>query len=232
MKTIGLLGGVTWESTVTYYEIINKVAAEKLGGFHSAKCLIYSVDFSEVEALQSLGDWNEVAAIMKDAAVRLERGGADFIVICANTIHKVAREIQAAISIPILHVVDVTARELKQAGFDKAVLLGTKYTMEHDFYKDRLAQCGVEAVFPSPADRELINRVIYDELCLGIVFEESKKKYLEIIDRLADDRTAVILGCTDIGRLISQEDTDKRLFDTTIIHARAAALYAMGMYEY
>jgi aspartate racemase len=232
MKTIGLLGGVTWESTITYYEIINKIVAETLGGFHSAKCLIYSVDFGEVEALQSRGDWDGVAALMSDAAKRLERGGADFIVIGANTMHKVAGAVQSAISIPVMHVVDVTAREMKENGFDKAILLGTKYTMEQDFYKNRLAECGVEAIIPGAADRELINRVIYDELCLSIVSEESKAGYLEIIDKLTDAKTGVILGCTELGRLLTQEDTDKRLFDTAVIHAEKAALYAMGMYEH
>jgi aspartate racemase len=232
MKTIGLLGGVTWESTVTYYEIINKVVAEKLGGYHSAKSLVYSVDFGEVEQLQSRGDWDGIAALASEDARRLERGGADFIVICANTMHKVAGDMQAAVSIPVFHVVDVTAREIKSGGFSKAILLGTKYTMEQEFYRDRLAECGVEAVIPNKSDRELINGVIYDELCLSIVSEASKRKYLEIIGKLADDKTAVILGCTELGRLIAQEDTDKRLFDTTVIHAEKAALYAIGMYEY
>lgn len=232
MKTIGIIGGVTWESTVTYFEIINKLIAEKLGGFHSAKCVIYSVDFGEVEALQSRGDWDGVAAIMIDAAKRLECGGADCVVISANTMHKVAHEVQSSVSIPVIHVVDVTAAEIKAAGFKKAVLLGTKYTMEQAFYRDRLAECGVEAVIPSPADRAIINSVIYDELCVGIVSEASKMKYLEIIERLADENTAVILGCTELGRLISQQDTDKRLFDTTVIHAQAAAMWAMGIYKY
>lgn len=232
MKTIGIIGGVTWESTATYYEIINRVVAERLGGYHSARSLVYSVDFGEVEQLQSRGDWEGVAAFMTDAAKRLERGGADFIVISANTMHKVADNVQAAISIPLLHVVDLTARELKDNGFSKALLLGTKYTMEQDFYRDRLASRGVEAITPSKQERELINAVIYDELCLGIVSQSSKAKYLEIIERLADDTTAVILGCTELGRLLGQQDTSRRLFDTTIIHARSAALYAMGMYDY
>jgi aspartate racemase len=232
MKIIGIIGGVTWESTVTYYEIINKVIAEKLGGFHSAKCLIYSVDFSEAESLESRGDWEGVAAFMSAAAGKLVSGGAGFIVIGANTIHKVYEQIQAAVPIPVMHIADVTARELKDNGFSRAVLLGTKYTMEQDFYRDRLSECGIEAVIPSPADRELINRVIFDELCLGVVSEKSKAIYLEIIGRLAGDSTGVILGCTELGRLIKQEDTDKRLFDTAVIHAEKAALYSIGMYEY
>jgi aspartate racemase len=230
MKTIGLLGGLTWESTVTYYEIINRVVAERLGGYHSAKSLLYSVDFAEVEALQSCGDWDGVAALTCDAARRMECGGADFIVICANTMHKVADQVQSAISIPVFHVVDVTAKELKDNGFDKALLLGTKYTMEQEFYKERMAEFGVEAIIPGTADRELINKVIYDELCLGIVSEASRDRYLGIIDKLADKRTGVILGCTELGRLLRQEDTDKRLFDTTVIHAQKAALYAIGKY--
>lgn len=232
MKTIGLLGGVTWESTVTYYEIINRVVAESLGGYHSAKSLVYSVDFGEVEALRSCGDWDGISALMCDAAKRLERGGADFIVLCANTMHKVADQVQSAVSIPLMHVVDVTAKELKDSGFGKALLLGTKYTMEQDFYRDRLEECGVEAIIPGPADRELINKVIYDELCLSIVSEASKTKYIEIIDRLADSSTGVILGCTELGRLVTEKDTDRRLFDTAVIHAQKAALYAVGKYEY
>lgn len=232
MKTIGLIGGVTWESTITYYEIINKVVAEKLGGYHCAKCIIYSVDFAEVEELQSIGDWDGVAAMMADAARRLQKSGADFIVVCANTLHKVADEIQGAISIPLFNVAYVTAREIRSAGFDKAVLLGTKYTMEQDFYRRRLSECGVEAIIPSPADRQLINSVIYGELCKGIASEVSKKKYIEIIDKLAVGNTGVILGCTELGRLISREDTAVPLFDTTVIHAQKAALYSMGMYDY
>jgi aspartate racemase len=232
MKTIGLIGGVTWESTVTYYEIINRTVAEKLGGYHSAKSLVYSVDFAEMEKLQSLGDWDGVAALASGAARRLEKGGADFIVVCANTLHKSADAIQASVTIPLFHVVDVTAREIRNSGLERAVLLGTKYTMEQDFYRDRLSKNGVEAVIPGAGDREFINSVIYDELCLGIVSEKSKAGYLDIISRLADERTGVILGCTELGRLISREDTSLPLFDTTVIHAEKAALYSIGMYEY
>lgn len=232
MKTIGLLGGVTWESTLTYYEIINRTVAESLGGYHSAKSLVYSVDFGEIEALLSRGDWDGVAALACGAAKRLESGGADFIVLCANTVHKVADRIESAVSIPLMHIVDVTAKELKDSGFDKALLLGTKYTMEQGFYSGRLAKRGVEPIIPGPTDRELIHKVIYDELCLGVVSEASKIKYLEIIGRLADSNTGVILGCTELGRLITEKDTDRRLFDTAVIHAQKAALYAIGEYEY
>jgi len=232
MKTIGLIGGVTWKSTVTYYETINKTVGERLGGYRSAKCLIYSVDFGEVEEMQRRGDWDGVAALMSDAARRLKAAGADFIVICANTIHKAAGRIREAVSIPLFHVVDVTAREIKSAGLGKALLLGTKYTMEQDFYRDRLAECGVEAVIPSPHDREIINTVIFEELCRGIVCADSKAMFLEMIGRLSGEKTGVILGCTELGMLITPQDTEIPLFDTAAIHAQKAALYSLGLYEY
>jgi aspartate racemase len=229
MKTIGLIGGVTWESTVTYYEIMNRVVAEKLGGYHSAKCLMYSVDFGEIEALQSRGDWDGVAALMSDASKKLERGGADFIVISANTMHKVADSVQAAISVPVFHVVDVTARELKSSGFDKAVLLGTKYTMEQDFYKAKLIDRGIRVMVPEEEDRERINDIIYNELCLGIVSGDSKQKLLRVIEEVTGKGAqGVILGCTEIGLLINQNDTKTPLYDTTLIHGRRAALHAIG----
>lgn len=233
MKTIGLIGGTTWESTVTYYQIANEVVKEHLGGYHSAKCVMYSVDFHEIDERQKQGDWGGIAQLMSDKARRLEAFGADFIVLCANTMHKVADNIQSAITIPVFHVADITAREIKGHGIGKAILLGTKYTMEEQFYSDRLAKNGIEAIIPDKADRVYINSVIFGELCYGIVSDESKKRYLEIIDKLAaQGAPAAILGCTELGLLIKQQDTDVRLFDTALLHAEKAALFAMGKYEY
>ena len=229
MKTIGLIGGMSWESTVTYYQIINTVIKEKLGGFHSAQCLLYSVDFQEIEESQSLEDWEKGASILADAAQRLERAGADFIVICTNTMHKVAPQVQAAVSIPLLHIADATAQDLKKSNICKVGLLGTKYTMEQDFYKAKLHEAGLEILVPEEGDRSIINSIIYHELCLGITADNSKRSVLAIIDKLAaQGAQGIILGCTEIGLLIQQEDTDIRLFDTACIHAQRAALYALG----
>lgn len=229
MKTIGMLGGMSWESTVTYYQVINETVKEKLGGFHSAKCLLYSVDFHELEECLSTSNWDRCAGILTDAAEKLERGGADFIVICTNTMHKFAGKIQEKISVPILHIADVTAEELKAKDIGKAALLGTRYTMEQEFYKERLGENGVDVIIPEAEDRELINRVIFEELCLGIIREESKREYLRIIDDLMNKGAqGVILGCTEIGLLVDQNDTAAPLFDTTFIHGRRAALESMG----
>lgn len=228
MKTIGLIGGMSWESTVTYYQIINQTIKRTLGGLHSAKCLLYSVDFFEIEECQSKGDWAKSAEILSDAAQRLEKAGADFIVICTNTMHKVANTIQNAVSIPILHIAEVTARQLKANDISKVALLGTKYTMEQDFYRSKLTQNGITVVVPDENGRELINSVIYNELCLGVIQEASRQKFLSIMNGLADQGAqGVILGCTEIGLLVGQKDTDVPLFDTTLIHAESAALYSI-----
>lgn len=230
MKTIGLIGGMSWESTVTYYQVINEITKEKLGGFHSAKCLLYSVDFHEIEECLTSGNWERGAEILTDAALRLERGGADFIIICTNTLHKVADQIQSKIAIPILHIADVIAEELKENRIDKVALLGTKYTMEQDFYKDRLKKNGISVMIPEEQDRERINTIIFQELCLGIISEKSKKEYLRIIDdMMKQGARGIILGCTEIGLLINQEDTIALLFDTTVIHGKQAALYSIGI---
>lgn len=229
MKTIGLIGGMSWESTVTYYQIINQAIKQTLGGLHSAKCLLYSVDFFEIEECQSKGDWAKSAEILSDAAQRLEKAGADFIVICTNTMHKVANTIQSAVSIPILHIAEVTARQLKANDISKVALLGTKYTMEQDFYRSKLTQNGITVVVPDENDRELINSVIYNELCLGVIQEASRQKFLSIMNGLADQGAqGAILGCTEIGLLVGQKDTDVPLFDTTLIHAESAALYSIA----
>lgn len=224
MKTIGLIGGMSWESTVTYYQILNETVKQRLGGLHSAKILLYSVDFDEIEKYQSSGEWEKSAEVLSQAAMNLEKAGADFIVICTNTMHKVAPKIQSHISIPIIHIAEATADELIKRGISRVALLGTKYTMTQDFYKDKLLKAGIDVVIPDSTGIETVNDIIYKELCLGIISEESKKKYLEIIDRLAEQGAqGVILGCTEIGLLIQQTDTSLPVFDTTRIHAIKAA---------
>ncbi|WP_071429168.1 aspartate/glutamate racemase family protein [Angelakisella massiliensis] len=232
MKTIGLIGGMSWESTVTYYKVINETVKEKLGGLHSAKCLLYSVDFEEIEACQAQGQWEESGIILTQAAQALERAGADFLVICTNTMHKVAPQIQRDVSIPLLHIAKATARQLHRQGITRVGLLGTRYTMEQDFYKEVLRQEGIQVLIPGEKDRNLVNDVIYHQLCLGIISPQSRKEYLRIIGELAEQGAqGVILGCTEIGLLVSQENTSVPLFDTTLIHGRQAALFAMGMEE-
>jgi len=228
MKTIGLIGGMSWESTVTYYQLINEAVKEKLGGLHSARILLYSVEFAEIEACQASGDWERSAEILGDAAAKLEQAGADFILICTNTMHKVAPQIQSRISVPVIHIAEATARVLRENEVEKVALLGTKYTMTQDFYKARLVEAGLEVLIPDEKDVELVNRVIFDQLCLGIIDPDSKKEFLRIIDELArQGAQGVILGCTEIGLLISQEDTDLPVFDTTLIHAAEASRLAL-----
>lgn len=228
MKVIGLIGGMSWESTVGYYQIINTVVKETMGGLHSAKCLLYSVDFAEIEACQSSGDWDKSARILTDAARRLECAGADLVLICTNTMHKVADQVAAEISIPLLHIAEVTARELLRQNVRRVGLLGTQYTMEQAFYKAKLAEQNIEVLVPDEADRKYLNHVIFHELCLGELREASKREFLRIIAGLAEQGAqGVILGCTEIGLLIRQEDTKVPLFDTTRIHAESAARMAM-----
>lgn len=224
MKTIGLIGGMSWESTMTYYQIINTTVKEMLGGLHSGKILLNSVDFYEIEKHQSRGEWDICATMMIDAARTLEAAGADFIVICTNTMHKVVPQIQEKITIPILHIADAVSQELKQHGITKAALLGTRYTMTETFYIEKLMEAGIEILIPEPLDIEIINQVIFKELCLGIVSQDSKKEYLRIIGQLEDQGAqSVILGCTEIGLMIKQEDTSLPVFDTARIHAEKAA---------
>ena len=229
MKTVGLLGGMSWESTVTYYQIINETVKEKLGGLHSAKILMYSVDFDEIEKLQASGNWEQSAQILADAACRLEKAGADFIVICTNTMHKVAPQIQSHINIPILHIADATADELTKANIKTVALLGTKYTMTQDFYKNKISKRNINVLIPEDKDIETVNHVIYDELCRGIISDVSRKEYVRIISSLQQKGAqGVILGCTEIGLLISQKDLPIPVFDTTYIHARKAALLLLN----
>lgn len=229
MKTVGLLGGMSWESTVTYYQIVNETVKEKLGGLHSAKILMYSVDFDEIEKLQASGNWEQSAQILADAACRLEKAGADFIVICTNTMHKVAPQIQSHINIPILHIADATADELTKANIKTVALLGTKYTMTQDFYKNQISKRNINVLIPDDKDIETINHVIYDELCRGIISDASRKEYVRIISSLQQKGAqGVILGCTEIGLLISQKDLPIPVFDTTYIHARKTALQLLN----
>ncbi|RDU23626.1 aspartate/glutamate racemase family protein [Anaerosacchariphilus polymeriproducens] len=228
MKTIGLIGGMSWESTVTYYKIINEVVKEQLGGLHSAKILLYSVDFQEIEECQVNGDWEKSGEILAEAALSLEKAGADFIVICTNTMHKVVPQIQSKIKIPIIHIAEATAEKLLENKIEKVALLGTKYTMKQDFYKEKLMNVGIEVLIPDDEDIEFVNHVIYDELCMGKIEEKSKQEYLRIIHKLAEQGAqGVILGCTEIGLLIQQEDTKLPVFDTTHIHGEKAAMDAI-----
>ena len=228
LKTIGLIGGMSWESTVTYYKIINETVKEKLGGLHSAKCILYSVDFQEIEECQANGNWEKSGEILGEAAYNLEKAGADFIVICTNTMHKVVNQIKEKISVPILHIAEMTAEKILEKGLKNIALLGTKYTMEQDFYKSKLIEKGINVIIPDKNDIETINEVIYDELCLGIIKSNSKKKFLEIVDKLrSKGAEGIILGCTEIGLLIKNADTDVPLFDTAIIHAEQAAMYSI-----
>ncbi|MBU8911125.1 MAG: aspartate/glutamate racemase family protein [Desulfobacterales bacterium] len=229
MKTIGLLGGMSWESTVNYYRAINEGVKNALGGLHSARIVLYSVDFDPVEKLQHKGDWEGTAKILSEAALRIQSAGADFLVICTNTMHKVAPQIEEVIDIPLLHIADATAEELVHKGIKKVGLLGTGFTMEQDFYKGRLIQkYGLNVLVPNKEDREVVHKIIYQELCLGKIRIDSKTKYLHIIDSLADQGAeAVILGCTEIGMLVNQSDTRVKLLDTTAVHAEKAVSYAI-----
>lgn len=229
MKTIGLIGGMSWESTVTYYRQINETIKDRLGGLHSAKLVLYSVDFDEIEQFQHSGNWEAAGAVLAGAARSLEAAGAGFIVLCTNTMHKVAASIEASVDIPLLHIADPTANEIKRAGHTTLGLLGTRFTMEQDFYRDRLSsRHNLRVITPAPIDREIVHRIIYEELCLGDVKSESRAEYRRIMAVLASQGTqAIILGCTEISLLVSQQDSPVPLFDTTAIHAMAAAEEAL-----
>jgi aspartate racemase len=230
MKTIGMIGGMSWESSLEYYRIINEGVKARLGGLHSAECLLWSFDFAEIEALQAAGDWEAATARMVDAAERVERGGADCIVICTNTMHKMAGAVQAAVKIPVLHIADTTAEKICADGLHTIGLLGTGFTMEQDFYKGRLTgQFGLKVLVPDETGRNIVHRAIYDELCLGIVRDESREAYLKIMDELVDQGAqGIILGCTEITLLIKPEHTPIRLYDTTRIHAESAVEWALN----
>ncbi|HDR3657102.1 aspartate racemase [Bacillus thuringiensis serovar nigeriensis] len=228
MKTIGLIGGMSWESTSEYYRIINEEIKERLGGLHSAKCLINSVDFEEIERCQSSGDWDGAGEILGNAAYSLQKGGADFIIICTNTMHKVVGKIKAKIDIPVLHIADATAKEIKRKDIQKVGLLGTKYTMEQDFYKSRIEENNIKVIVPSEKNRKEINKVIYTELCLGKIVSQSREYYKRVIEELVQKGAqGIILGCTEIGLLIKQENVSVPIFDTAHIHAIEAVKAAL-----
>jgi aspartate racemase len=229
MKTIGLIGGMSWESSLEYYRIVNETVKELLGGLHSAKCVLVSVDFAEIEILQHEGRWGEASQQLITAGQNLEKAGADFVLLCTNTMHKLADEIQAGLSVPFLHIADATARKIAAAGIQKIGLLGTRFTMEEDFYKGRLnQQHGLTVLIPDNHERETIHRVIYDELVIGKIRQESKAEYVQIMGRLVQSGAeGIILGCTEIGLLVQEGDSSVPLFDTTRIHAEAAVEYAL-----
>lgn len=229
MKTLGLIGGMSWESTVSYYQLINQTVKESLGGLHSARIILYSVDFAEIEHLQASGQWSAAAALLADVAQKLAQAGADALVLCTNTMHKLADTIQGAVNIPLLHIADPTALAIKQAGHAIVGLLGTRFTMEQEFYRSRLEQHhDLTVLTPSQADRDLVHQVIYQELCLGQVKEASRQRYLRVIDDLRQQGAqAIILGCTEISLLVQAQHCTLALFDTTALHARSAALWAL-----
>ncbi len=229
MKTIGLIGGMSWESTVVYYQLLNRMARERLGGLHSAKLLLWSFDFAEIENLQATGDWSNATEAMVKAARNVEQGGAHCIVICTNTMHKMADNVQAAVDIPLIHIADATAIEIKAGNVAHPLLLATRYTMEQDFYKGRLnKKHNIDVSVPNDADRTAVHDIIYDELCQGVVSPDSRKRYLEIVKTAVDQGAdSVIFGCTEVGLLIGQSDLDVPAFDTTELHAKAALDYAL-----
>ena len=229
MKTMGLIGGMSWESSLEYYRIVNETVKEKLGGLHSCKCLMYSVDFGVIEALQHQNKWDELTKLMIEAAQNLKHGGADFIVICTNTMHKMAPEIEHATGLNVLHIADVTGAAISKDQIQKVGLLGTRFTMEGDFYKKRLKDnYDIEVIIPEDADRQIIHDIIYNELCLGIIKDDSRQRYIDIINKLcANGAEGIILGCTEIPLLIKQSDVLIPVYDTTKIHAESAVDFAL-----
>jgi aspartate racemase len=230
MKTIGLIGGMSWESSAVYYEILNKAVREKLGGNHSCPCIMYSVDFAEIERLQHQGNWDQLSRIMIDAAGRLERGGAELLVICTNTMHKMAPEVEKSVSIPVIHIVDAIAAEIRSLNLNRVALLGTRFTMEQDFYKGRLLdKHGIQVLIPEEECLEKVHRIIYDELVKGIIRDESKETYQQIIGTLIErGAEGIILGCTEIPMLVKQADCTVPVFDSTMIHALQAVQLALN----
>jgi aspartate racemase len=230
MKTLGLLGGMSWESTTAYYQRLNRLARERLGGQHSAKLLIWSADFAPIAAMQAAGDWAGAARVLVDAARRLEAAGAEALLICANTMHLMAAEVEAAVAIPLIHVADATAGRLKESGVARPLLLATRFTMEQPFYRERLSSLGVEAVIPPPADRDRLHAIIFDELVQGRFEPASRAAVVEIAERAAAEASvdSVVLGCTEFGLLVEPGDFSNPMFDTTEIHARAAMDFALG----
>lgn len=229
MRTIGLIGGMSWESTAEYYRVINEETRRRRGGLHSAPCVLYSVDFAEVERMQAEGRWDDAAEVLVSAGRALERAGADFAVLCTNTMHKVADRLESDLDIPLLHLADATAAAVLAAGFDRVGLLGTAFTMEQAFYRDRLASHGIDVLVPNADDRALVHRVIYDELCLGVVRDDSRAAYRRIIEGLAGaGARGVVLGCTEIELLVTASDSPVPVFPTARLHAVAAVERALA----
>ena len=228
MKTIGLLGGMSWESTASYYKNINEGVKAQLGGLHSAKICLYSVNFAEIEKLQHQGRWEDTAVILSNAAKSIEAGGADFILVCTNTMHKVAEKIEQSLSIPLVHIADATAEQLVADGIKRVGLLGTQFTMEQGFYKNRISdKYGIEVIVPNSEDQSAVHNIIYSELCLGNIQETSRERYIQVIEKLHNQGAeAVILGCTEISLLVQQQHTNVPLYDTTLIHASKAVQLA------
>ena len=228
MNTIGLIGGMSWESTVTYYQLLNEGVKDALGGLHSAKVLLYSVDFFEIESLMSSGEWDKAADLLSGVAARLEAAGADFILICTNTLHKVAPQVQSRIGVPLVHIAEAAAERLQEQKITRVGLLGTKYTMTQEFYRDKLTERGIEVLIPEGDDVDLVNRVIFDELCLGVVKEDSRAEYLRVIAALQQrGAQGILLGCTELGLIVDQKDVSLPLFDTMEIHAKKALKLAL-----
>ncbi|KAF1721378.1 aspartate/glutamate racemase family protein [Pseudoxanthomonas wuyuanensis] len=229
MKTIGMIGGMSWESTLPYYRLINQTIRDQLGGLHSARLVLYSVDFHDIEQLQRRGDWPLAGEAMAQAARALQAAGADFLILCTNTMHKVAESIEAAVPIPLLHIADATAAAIHQAGLSRVGLLGTRFTMEQDFYRQRMRAQGIDVLVPDAAGRDDVHRIIYEELCQGRILDSSRQRYRQVIASLVESGAeAVILGCTEITLLIGADDAPVPLFDTTALHARAAALHSLA----
>ncbi|MEU1895817.1 aspartate/glutamate racemase family protein [Streptomyces pristinaespiralis] len=229
MRTIGLIGGMSWESSAEYYRLLNELVRDRLGGLHSARCVLHSVDFAEIEQLQTAGEWERAGEILASAARGLEAAGADLLLICTNTMHKVAGQVEAAVRVPLLHLADATAEAVKARGLTRVGLLGTAFTMEQDFYRARLARHGLEVLTPDAEGRALVHRVIYDELCLGVVRDESRARYQDVIGELvAAGAEGVVLGCTEIELLIGPDDSPVPVFPTTRLHARAAVEAALA----
>jgi aspartate racemase len=229
LRTLGLVGGMSWESTLLYYRIINETIRNRLGGLHSARLMLASVDFHEIEELQRSGEWDRASTILAGCARSLERAGAENLVLCTNTMHKVAASIEGAVSIPLLHIADPTAQAIRSARFTTAGLLGTRFTMEQTFYRERLERHGIDVLTPDVSDRERVHDIIYSELCVGKIVESSRTEYRRIIERLiAQGAQAIILGCTEITLLVRDSDSAVPVFDTTLLHARAAAEWSMG----
>ncbi|WP_440955164.1 aspartate/glutamate racemase family protein [Methanosarcina sp. Mfa9] len=229
MKTIGMIGGMSWESSLEYYRLVNEAVKEKIGGLHSAKCVLYSVDFGEIEEMLAVGNWEGLEARLGEAALELKEAGADFLLICTNTMHKLAEKVEAKAGLPLLHIADAAAGEIQAEGLEKVGLLGTKFTMEEAFYRERLEdKFGIKVLIPEAGDREFVNSVIFNELCLGLIKDDSREKFREIIgDLVSKGAEGIVLGCTEIPLLIGQEDAEVPVFDTTKIHALAAVELAL-----